>query len=213
MGPENLAANQPAGGLYDTQLAGTIVSFNGTPAPLIYTSATQVGAIVPYETAVGEAQVIVTYQGSVSNTFPIMVAASAPALFSYNGSGAGQAAAVNRDGSLNDASHPVKIGDYVSLYATGEGLTNPLNQDGKVTPLLPPYSQPCLQVSVLVDSQPAALYYAGAAPGEVAGLMQIVIQIPRGVHQGGYVPVVLKVGEASTVAGAAWISVSGGPSN
>jgi hypothetical protein len=39
--------------------------------------------------------------------------------------------------------------------------------------------------------------------------MQVVVQIPRGVQPGGYVPVLLRVGNASTVNGAAWIAVSG----
>ncbi len=55
----------------------------------------------------------------------------------------------------------------------------------------------------------ALVAYAGAAPTEVAGLMQVVIQVPQGVQPGGYVPVTLEVGNASTVSGAAWIAVSG----
>jgi uncharacterized protein (TIGR03437 family) len=47
------------------------------------------------------------------------------------------------------------------------------------------------------------------APTEVAGLMQINILIPSGVQPGGYVPIVLKVGNTSTVAGAVWIAVAG----
>jgi uncharacterized protein (TIGR03437 family) len=51
--------------------------------------------------------------------------------------------------------------------------------------------------------------YAGAAPTQVLGLMQIVIQIPARVQPGGYVPVELQVGSNSTVSGATWIAVSG----
>jgi len=39
--------------------------------------------------------------------------------------------------------------------------------------------------------------------------MQINVQIPNGVQPGGYVPVVLQVGDASTTPGAVWIAVSG----
>jgi len=38
--------------------------------------------------------------------------------------------------------------------------------------------------------------------------MQVNVQIPAGVATGGYVPVVLSVGTASTVNGAIWIAVS-----
>ncbi len=59
--------------MFGTQLAGTTVSFNGIPAPLIYTSATQVAAIVPYEIvpALFAAQVTVSYQGSISSAFTV----------------------------------------------------------------------------------------------------------------------------------------------
>jgi uncharacterized protein (TIGR03437 family) len=40
-------------------------------------------------------------------------------------------------------------------------------------------------------------------------LLQVNLQIPSGVPPGGYVPVVLQVGNASTAPGAVWIAVSG----
>lgn len=94
------------------------------------------------------------------------------------------------------------------MYATGEGQTMPPGSDGKLAPLAPPFPQPQLTVNVTIGGQPASVVYAGAAPGEVAGLMQVVVQIPSGVQAGGYVPVVLQVGGVSSVAGAAWIAVS-----
>ena len=49
---------------------------------------------------------------------------------------------------------------------------------------------------------------AGGVPGAVAGLMQINAQIPKGVTPGGYMPVVVTIGDSSTVSDAVWISVS-----
>jgi uncharacterized protein (TIGR03437 family) len=208
LGPASLALNQPANGVIGTETGGTTVSFNGTPAPVLYAVATQVSAIVPYEIAgVTTARVTVGYQGRVSAAVTVPVAASAPSFFSRDGTGAGQIAALNTDGSLNNATHPVKIGGYVSLYATGEGKTNPPGVDGALA-ATPPYPRPVLPVHVTVGGVPAIFTYAGAAPNQVAGLMQIVVQIPTGVQPGGYVPVVLQVGTASSVSGAAWIAVS-----
>jgi uncharacterized protein (TIGR03437 family) len=185
------------------------VSFNGTLAPVLYASATQVSAIAPYEVAgSAQAQVVVAYQNQTSSAFSVPVAASAPSFFSINGTGAGQIAAVNADGSLNSPDHPVSVGGYVSLYATGEGQTNPGGVDGQLS-AQPPYPQPVQAVHVTVGGIPATFTYAGGAPTEVAGLMQVVVQIPAGVKPGGYVPVLLQVGTASTVSGAAWIAVSG----
>ncbi len=211
LGPSQLVQNQPGNGVFGTQLAGTTVSFNGIPAPLIYTSATQVAAIVPYgiDPALSAmAQVTVSYQGSISSAFSVSIAASAPSLFTANQTGAGQIATVNAlTGVFNDAAHPAKAGDFLQLFATGEGQTTPAGVDGKLATV--PYPTPNLQVNVTVDGIPATVSYKGGAPTEVAGLMQVNIQIPSGVQPGGYVPIVLKVGNTSTVAGAVWIAVAG----
>jgi uncharacterized protein (TIGR03437 family) len=150
------------------------------------------------------AQVTVAYQGETSAAFTVPVALSAPSLFTSNQTGAGQAAAVNADGTANTAANPVKIGGHISLYATGEGQTAPAGIDGKLGG-----SKPVLPVSATVGGIPAAVQYAGGAQGQVTGLMQVNVQIPAGVQPGGYVPVVLQVGDASTTPGAVWIAVSG----
>jgi uncharacterized protein (TIGR03437 family) len=62
---------------------------------------------------------------------------------------------------------------------------------------------------VTVDGIPAIVQYAGGVQGQVAGLMQINVKIPDGVQPGGYVPVILQVGNASTTPGAVWIAVAG----
>ena len=61
---------------------------------------------------------------------------------------------------------------------------------------------------VTVGGIPATIQYAGGAPGQVAGLMQVNVQIPSGVQPGGYVPVVLQVGD-QTSSPAVWIAVVG----
>jgi uncharacterized protein (TIGR03437 family) len=195
-------------GQFGTDFGGTAVSFNGIAAPVLYASATQVTMVVPYAVTGTTAQVKVTYQGQVSDAFTVPVAPSAPSLFASNQTGAGQAAAFNAvDGTANTAANPVKIGDSISLYATGEGQTAPAGVDGKLGGSVP--AHPLLQVSVTVGGIPAPFQYAGGVEGQVAGLMQVKVQIPSGVQPGGYVPVVLRVGDASTTPGAVWIAVSG----
>jgi uncharacterized protein (TIGR03437 family) len=199
LGPDKLAQFQVSNGRIGPQLAGTSVSFNGTPAPVIYTSATQVAAIVPYEISGSTVQVTITRQGQSTPPFAVPVAASAPTLFTLNQSGAGQAAAINADGTANTAANPVKIGGYISLYVTGEGQTSPSGTDGKIASI--PLPHPILPVSVTIDGQPARVTYRGAAPGEVAGVMQVNVQIPSSATPGGYVPVVLQVGNATSQGG------------
>jgi len=179
LGPSPLVVAQPeSNGYYGTQLAGTTVSFNGTNAPLIYVSPTQVAAIVPYSMPIGSAaNVSVMYQGQTFSTnSAIPITGSLPGMFTADASGKGQAAAVNQDGSINGPSSPAPEGSVVSLYVTGEGQTSPAGVDGK--PASAPYPSPVLPVTVTLNGQYVPVLYAGGAPGEVAGLMQVNVQIP-----------------------------------
>jgi uncharacterized protein (TIGR03437 family) len=201
IGPAQLVTAAPGSdGSYGAQLANASVSFNGLAAPMIYAWALQTAAIVPYGIVGPSANVVVTYQGQISAVFSVPVASSAPGIFTYNATGLGPVAAINQDGvTVNTAATPTKIGDIISLYATGEGQTTPAGVDGK--PASVPYPYPNLPVTATVGGQEAPIIYAGGAPGEVAGLMQVNVQIPAGIQSGSAVPVVLRVGAVSSQAG------------
>jgi trimeric autotransporter adhesin len=186
-------------GLFGTQLSGTTVSFSGLPGPMIYTLATQVSAVVPYGIGGTTAQVTVTYQGQTTAAFSVPIASSVPGIFTSDSSGKGQAAALNQDNSLNTPGTPAKVGDVIVLFATGEGQTTAGGVDGK--PATVPLPKPNLPVSVTIGGQPAQLQYFGGAPGEIAGLMQINAVVPNGIQTGNAVPVMLKVGDASSQPG------------
>jgi uncharacterized protein (TIGR03437 family) len=206
LGPSQLIKNQPKNGQVSTELSGTTVSFNNFAAPILYSSATQVAAVVPYAVSGSAARVTATYQGQVSADFTVPVATTAPNLFTSNQAGWGQAAAINAvDGTVNTPVNAVKIGGYISLYVTGEGQTLPAGVDGKLAASTPPH--PVLPVSVTVGGIQAQVQYAGDMPGQVAGLSQVNVQIPSGVQPGGYVPVILQVGDR-TSGTAVWIAVS-----
>ena len=65
-----------------------------------------------------------------------------------------------------------------------------------------------LFIADTVGGIPATVQDVGQAPGQPAGLKQINVQIPKGVQPGGYAPVALRVGDASSTDGAVWIAVS-----
>jgi uncharacterized protein (TIGR03437 family) len=196
IGPAQLVKATPGSdGSYGTQLANTSVSFNGIAAPMIYAWATQTAAIVPYGITGTTAQVTIAYQGQTRAAFSVSIASSAPGIFTSDSTGQGPAAAINQDGiTVNTAATPTKIGDIISLYATGEGQTTPGGVDGK--PASVPYPKPNLPVTVTVGGQDAPVKYAGGAPGMVAGLMQVNVQIPAGIQTGNAVQVLLRVGDA-----------------
>ena len=198
LGPAQPASNPLNGaGLVGTVLGGVSVLFNGTFGPVLYASATQVTAIVPYGVAGQNVQVVVENQSLIPLSTSVPLASSAPALFTANASGRGQAAASNADGSANSAANPAAPGSVISLFATGEGQTSPSGVDG--LPASNPVPRPILSVSVTINGQPAAVQSAGEAL-QKTGVMQVQVQIPNGVA-GGAVPVVLQVGGASSQPG------------
>ncbi|HUJ23075.1 MAG TPA: glycoside hydrolase family 44 protein, partial [Bryobacteraceae bacterium] len=120
-------------GLVAASLAGAQVLFDGAPAPLVYVSANQLSAIVPYTAAVAPStHVQVQYQGVRSDALEVPVVEAAPGIFTNDASGTGQGAILNQDGSRNSAANPAARGSVISIYMTGEGQTDPPGFDGKV---------------------------------------------------------------------------------
>jgi uncharacterized protein (TIGR03437 family) len=177
-------------------LAGTRVLFGGIAAPLLYVSASQIGAIVPYDIASRTTvDVVVDASGVRSAASDYAVAPSTPGLFTANASGRGQAAALNQDGSLNGAANPARAGSVVVLFATGEGRTIPANSDGALQGNEP--GRPVLPVRVVVGGRDADVIYAGGSPGLVSGLVQINIRLAADTPVGDQ-PVVVRIGEAAS---------------
>lgn len=205
IGPATLAGYHiTAFNFFDTLSGETSVLFDGIPAPLIYASAGQTTAIVPYSVA-GHAstQMTIVYQGRASAPAAVPVTAAAPALFSADSSGKGPAALLNQDFSTNAANNPAAKGSIVALYGTGEGQTNPGGVTGRIA--LSVYPKPVLPVSVTIGGTQATIAYAGAAPSLVSGVFQINVTIPPDAPSGA-VPVVVKVGTATSPSGSTvWV--------
>ena len=201
LGPAQLtSASVGSYGRYGTALAGTRVQFDGIAAPMLYTSATQAAAIVPYEVTGASTQVTVTYQGQTSAPAKIALAGSSPGLFTIDSTGQGQAAAINQNGSINGSTTPASIGSVISLFATGEGQTSPAGVDGERSAA--PLPAPVLPVTVTIGGVTVNdLQYVGGVPGQVAGLLQINAVIPAGVTPGSAVPVSIRLGETASQAG------------
>jgi uncharacterized protein (TIGR03437 family) len=176
------------------QQAATVeVTFNGTPAPLMYVQDAQINAVAPWSLTPGQtAQVCVSYNGATTNCLTLPVAEAAPGVFSVPGS---RAAALNQDGTVNSATNPAAVGSIVSVWATGLGPIAPPQADGtpiefplptNVLPVVvetgpppppPPTGFPFARaVSVLRAAQGGTTIeatYAGPAPYLIAGESQI----------------------------------------
>ena len=209
MGPSELVRQRlTENGTLATNLADTRVLFNGVPAPLVYVSDKQNTAIVPYAVA-GRSlvDVQVEYKGIRSDVMTVPVLPSRPGIFSLDGSGQGQGAILNEDGSLNSPSNPAQRGSVVTLYATGGGEAAPGVADGQIlSNVLPRTSLP---VSVFFDlgnnerqvqAKRGEVLYAGGVPGSVTGFLQISVRVPsNAVTTGTAVPFALFIGSHWTV--------------
>jgi uncharacterized protein (TIGR03437 family) len=93
---------------------------------------------------------------------------------------------------LNGPAHPAPKGSIVTVFGTGEGATVPTVADGQVNSIV--FPKPLLPGSATIGGQPAALAYLGAAPGFVAGVLQVNITVPANAPSGAAVPIVLTIG-------------------
>jgi uncharacterized protein (TIGR03437 family) len=128
------------------------------------------------------AQVAVQYLGQTGTTVTIPLALAAPALFTSNSSGLGQALAINADGSINGNGHPAAPGSTVTLYIDGapsQFLAGPL--------------------SVNIGGQQANIVnvIGGSAPGVTA----VTVQVPFGPSTIVAAPVVVQVGSIASPGG------------
>src|SRR6202022_3518186 len=111
--------------------------------PLLFVTALQINAIVPYEIA-GQptANVVVQFGGSTSATLQASVVDTRPAIFSLAQGGSGQGAILNQDYSVNGANKPAAKGSVIQIFGTGEGQLKPSVPTGSVTPGVAPFPMP-----------------------------------------------------------------------
>ncbi len=153
--------------------------------------------MAPYTVAGGSLQVVVQSAGAASAPVAVAVAVTAPGVFTWDGSGRGQAVAMNQDGMRNGTAAPAAAGSVLFLYATGEGQTLPAGVDGK--PAAAPLPQPVARVTATIGGVAAEVSYAGGAPGLIAGVMQVNVVVPAGLT--GEVPVVISAGGVASQPG------------
>jgi uncharacterized protein (TIGR03437 family) len=203
LGPASLTVFQPLSGAIATSLPATglatAVAINGAPAPILYTSATQVSCIVPYSVAAAAGQsvnVTVTYNSVTSSNYPVTVAATNPGVFTLDASGVGQGAilnynAVTADYTVNGTGTAAAKGSIVVIFATGFGETTPAGQE---TQLISGSVAPAAAITVTIGGASAAVQSAVAPVGSVPGVLQINATVPATLTAGNAVPVVVNVG-------------------
>lgn len=196
LGPKE-GVSAPAGSPLPLSLAGTQVIFDGHPAPLLFVQESQINAIVPASVAPGNHDVSTQTWISVSRTLTGAVPSSpglrtvvnraSPGLFTQDGSGFGQGAILNEDGTVNSISNPADRGSVITLFGTGGGLTSPLFEDGQIATAAAPIWT--VGAGVVIGDHLAKVLYAGTAPGLVNGALQINARIPQDAPTATDVPI------------------------
>lgn len=199
-----------------TSLGGVSVTFNGTKAPLFFVAPSQINAQVPFEVTGTSAIVEVTNAAGQSNTQTIDVAPAAPAIFTTDQNGIGQAVVVFANtttivGPVKPGTdwRPAHTGDTITIYANGMGAVTPLINDGwnscDKSVCSPDFSNLTLRNTSVrpkvtignVTVPDSAILYSGLTPA-FAGLYQINVTIPSGVTASDNVPVVIQMGDVSS---------------
>ena len=169
---------------YPTQAANVQVTFDGTPAPLLWVQDAQINVVAPWSLSPGrKTEVCVSYNAVQTNCLNWPVVQTAPAVFTVDGI---HAAALNQDGTINSADNPAPLGSIVSVFATGLGPIAPPQANGTLVGV--PLPTNVLTVGVEADftigipfgvavTTPFDVKYAGPAPSLVAGASQINFQV------------------------------------
>ena len=217
IGPAIPAQLSIINGFATTTLSNVSVTVDGQSAAMVYVSTNQISIQVPYEVTIGANKaIVITNNGSTASS-TVTTAATAPGIFTSNGSGTGQAAALNYDSTtklytLNSATNLATIGSVVVLYLTGEGdyntppLSGAASDDGYIVPLtLSPLPQvspaPTVTIGGVAADVTNAAFFAGPIPGSMLGLLQINAVVPTGATTGVAVPVTVTIGANTSPAG------------
>jgi uncharacterized protein (TIGR03437 family) len=190
----------PAGTPSSTVLSDITVAFDGASAPLLFAAPGQINAVVPFGVA-GKttARLQVARQGRAIAQLDVPVAEASPAIFTLDGSGVGPGAILNQDAAINSPLNPAARGAIVTLFATGAGEMDLPGIDGELA--APPFARPKLSISILIGGLPASIVYAGAAPGQIAGVLQVNCVVPADAPTGEAVPILLRAGDFEGPAG------------
>jgi uncharacterized protein (TIGR03437 family) len=159
--------------------AGTEVTFDDAPMPVLYAGANQINTISPAVLR-GETRIQVRLGGTALASATVGTAEVAPGVFSEDASGSGPAIALFDDGSRSSQANPAAPGASLSVFATG------LGQAANITAAIQGVEARVLQVEALT--------------GSLEGVAQVRIQIPDGV-KGLALPLVIRAGDVPSQTG------------
>ncbi len=168
LAPSQVTATGP--GLPPT-LNSVSITIGGIPAAVQFVSPSQINAQAPFNVAVGQQPLVLTFNGG-SVTMPVTIASTAPGIFLENGRGA----ILNQDYSLNTPQNPATAGTVVQVFFTGQGSVTPALGTGAPAPLT--LATTNATTTSTIGPAPAMLVFSGLAPG-IVGLGQANVMVPN----------------------------------
>jgi uncharacterized protein (TIGR03437 family) len=183
IGPAQPVAGTFDGGRLPFLLGGVQVLFNGTPGPIVSVSSQQVTAVAPFAISGAHAVTVdVQVNGRSANPLYVPGSDAEPQIVHNPPDSLGQlfAAALNEDGTLNCSGGLAAPGSVMTIFLNGAGLLTPLPDDGTLGQV---GQQPALPIFPWfkhhhMENVPVDILYAGAAPGLLAGVMQVNFRLP-----------------------------------
>ncbi|MBL8205401.1 MAG: M36 family metallopeptidase [Blastocatellia bacterium] len=160
-------------------MAGASVTVNGLPAQLLYVSDHQINFVIPPEVEPGIASVVVRNSFGGFALGHITIADAAPAIFTADASGRGDAAAVATADGFTYQQSPFAVTvngqpNYLLLFGTGlRRASNANNEDANGI---------AERVAVTIGGIAAKVLYAGAQ-GQYVGLDQLNIELPASLAE------------------------------
>jgi uncharacterized protein (TIGR03437 family) len=147
------------------QTTGVQVLLNSAALPLLYVSDTQINFYVPQSATQGSATLTVVTPSGAKASATVNVVSVQPGIFSGGVLHAGT--------GVSALTTPVHAGDYIEIYCTGLGPTQPVGsfQETVLTPI------------VFIGATPVEPVYSGLSPGSL-GLYQVNVQVPAGLAPG-----------------------------
>ncbi len=197
LSPVNMATSEIP---LPTALANSCLTVNGQPVPILFVSPNQINAQMPFE-SVGNVTLILRTPGGVSNNFNLQVLPTAPSVFMSGVAGpeTNLPTIVRSDnGLLVTDSNPIhrSSNEYLVIYLTGLGQTNPAVGDGLPAPSSP-LAIALNTPAVSLGGVQLPIAYYGLTPGEV-GVYQINVKIPNNIPTGLSIPLSITQGSATT---------------
>jgi uncharacterized repeat protein (TIGR01451 family) len=108
-----------ADGTFPTNVGGTRVTVNGRAAQIFFVSPTQINFLVPSQTEIGTAEVIVTSSENFPSRGTVSILRAAPGIFTKTGDGIGEGIILNAETLQEGPFDPTGGNLRLSIFTTG----------------------------------------------------------------------------------------------